>query len=100
MRTESQFRGLVVSPLVVAGQVIVHADAEVHGLQILLRNRNHPNGVRYELLITSLVDHGESYTITASFDPATSDGMATSLPVSKEAAATEQVLNAKPSTTN
>jgi hypothetical protein len=94
------FRGSVVSPLILAGQVIVHADAEVLGLQILLRNRNHPEGVRYELLITSLVDHGESYTITASFDPTPSDGMTTSLPVSKDTGTSDQGLNTKPSAAN
>ena len=92
------FRASVISPLVVAGRVVVHADAEVHGLQVLLRNRNHPEGFRYELLITNLVDHGESYTITASFDPATPDGVAAPLsPSASSPAADGPVLSAKSS---
>jgi hypothetical protein len=74
------FRGSVVSPLVVNGQVIIHPDAVVQGLQILLRNRNHPEGFRYELLITGLVDQGQSYTITASFDPPFTEANGAPLP--------------------
>ncbi len=63
------FRGTVTSSLTVGGQVIIHSEAEVQGIQILLRNKNHPEGFRYELLITDLTDQGQSYTITAFFDP-------------------------------
>ena len=69
------FRGTVVTPLSYEGQVLIHSEAEVQGIQILLRNRNHPDGFRYELLITDLIDQGRSYTITAFFDPTlTEDG--------------------------
>jgi len=67
-RDGSPFRGSIVSPLVSGDQVLVHSDAEVHGLLALLRSRSHPNGFRYELLITGLVDHGRAYTLTASLD--------------------------------
>jgi len=63
------FRGTVVSSIIVGDHVVIHSEAEVHGIQILLRNRNHPEGFRYELLITDLIDQGTPYTITASFDP-------------------------------
>jgi hypothetical protein len=64
------FRGTVVSPISYGGQVLIHSAATVEGIQILLRNRAHPDGFRYELLITDLTDQGQSYTITAFFDPA------------------------------
>ena len=67
------FRGTVVGSLMVADHVVIHPGAEVRGLQILLRNRNHPDGFRYELLITDLIDQGEAHTITASFDPASGE---------------------------
>ena len=67
-RDGSPFRGSIVSPLISGNQVIVHPEAEVHGLLALLRSRSHPEGFRYELLITGVVDHGKSYTLTASLD--------------------------------
>jgi hypothetical protein len=39
----------------------------------LLRSRSHPEGFRYELLITSLTDHGKSYILTASLNPSLAD---------------------------
>ena len=67
-RDGSSFRGSIVTPLISGDHVIVHSDAEVHGLLALLRSRRHPDGFRYELLITGLVDHGKAYTLTASLD--------------------------------
>ena len=67
-RDGSPFRGSIVTPLISGDQIIVHSDAEVHGLLALLRSRSHPDGFRYELLITGLVDHGKAYTLTASLD--------------------------------
>ena len=63
------FRGSLVSSVVSGDQVVVHSEAGVYGLLALLRSRNHPDGFRYELLITHVVDHGRSYTLTASLDP-------------------------------
>jgi hypothetical protein len=65
-RDGSEFRGTVVSDLAVGEGVVIHSDAEVQGLLVLLRNRNHPEGFRYELLLTQLTDHGKSYPLTAS----------------------------------
>jgi hypothetical protein len=68
-RDGSPFRGSMVSSLISGdNQVVVHSGAEVHGLLALLRSRSHPEGFRYELLITGLVDHGRSYTLTATLD--------------------------------
>jgi hypothetical protein len=36
---------------------------------VLLRSRNHPEGFRYELLVTSLTDHEKTYDVTASLNP-------------------------------
>jgi hypothetical protein len=59
------FHGVLVSPVASGDQVIVHANAEVRGLLALLRSASHPEGFRYELLVTGLVDHGEPYRLTA-----------------------------------
>jgi hypothetical protein len=67
-RDGSPFRGSIVSPMISGNQVVVHSEAEVHGLLALLRSRSHPDGFRYELLITGVVDHGKSYTLTASLN--------------------------------
>lgn len=68
------FRAVLVSPVVSADHgVIVHADAEVHGLFVLLRSRNHPEGFRYELLITHIIENGKSLDLTASLQPSFSD---------------------------
>jgi len=48
--------------------VVIHSEAEVRGLLVLLRKQNHPNGFRYELLLTELSDHGKSYLLTASLN--------------------------------
>ena len=64
----SAFQGVLVSPLEENNHVVVGANAEAHGLLALLRSRQHPEGFRYELLVTSLVEDGKSYTVTASLD--------------------------------
>ena len=65
-RDGSEFRGSVVSDLSLGEGVIIHSNAEVRGLLVLLRSKNHPDGFRYELLITELADQGKSYPLTAS----------------------------------
>lgn len=68
-RDGSEFHGLVVSPLVSKDSVVVHADAEVHGIFALLRSRSHPDGFRYDLLVTGITDGGKSFQVTASLNP-------------------------------
>jgi hypothetical protein len=65
----SAFQGVLMSPLEQNNHIVVGANAEVHGLFALLRSRQHPEGFRYELLVTSLVEGGRSYVVTASLDP-------------------------------
>lgn len=74
----TEFRGTVISGLVSSGEVVIHPESEVRGILALLRSRSHPEGFRYELLITSLTDHGKSYTLTASLNPSLADSHATS----------------------
>jgi hypothetical protein len=62
-----------VSSVVSGNEIVVHPDAEVHGLLALLRSRSHPDGFRYELLITELTDHGKAIALTASLNPSFSD---------------------------
>lgn len=62
----AEFHGVVVSPLVSKDEVVIHAGAEVRGLFALLRSRNHPEGFRYELLITGITDGGKMFQLTAS----------------------------------
>ena len=68
-RDGAEFRGTLWTPLVLEGEVIVHSEAEVRGLLVLLRSKSHPDGFRYELLITGITDHGKSYDLTASLNP-------------------------------
>lgn len=72
-RDGAQFRGVVVAPLASKDDVIIHADAEVRGLFALLRSRNHPDGFRYELLITGITDGGKLFQLTASMSPSFQD---------------------------
>ena len=65
-RDGSEFHGSVVSDLSLGDGVVIHSDAEVRGLLVLLRSKNHPDGFRYELLLTELTDGGKSYPVTAS----------------------------------
>ncbi|HKV63488.1 MAG TPA: hypothetical protein VJO16_16375 [Candidatus Acidoferrum sp.] len=81
----AEFHGSIAAPIVLEGEVIIHSDAEVRGLLVLLRSRNHPDGFRYELLVTGLTDHGKSYDLTASLNPSFVDTTVQSAPVSKPA---------------
>ena len=76
----TEFRGTVVSGLASSGEVVIHPESEVRGILALLRSRSHPEGFRYELLITSLTDHGKSYTLTASLNPSLTDAHAAASP--------------------
>lgn len=68
-RDGAEFRGLVVTPLVSGDEVIIHSDAQVRGLFAILRSRSHPEGFRYELLITGITDGGKTFQLTASMNP-------------------------------
>jgi hypothetical protein len=68
-RDGAEFHGTLVAPLVLGGEVIIRSEAEVRGLLVLLRSKNHPDGFRYELLVTRLTDRGKSYDLTASLNP-------------------------------
>jgi hypothetical protein len=68
-RDGSGFRGVVVSPVVSRDGVVIHAEAEVTGLFALLRSKNHPEGFRYELLVTEITDGPKTFQLTASLNP-------------------------------
>ena len=72
----TEFHGMVVSGLTSSGEIVIHPESEVRGILALLRSRSHPEGFRYELLITSLMDHGKSYALTASLNPSLADSPA------------------------
>ena len=74
----AEFRGTVVSGLTSSGEIVIHPESEVRGILALLRSRSHPEGFRYELLITSLTDQGRSYALTASLTPSLADSQAAS----------------------
>jgi len=59
----------------------------------LLRSRNHPEGFRYELLVTSLTDHAKTYAVTASLNASFFDAGASTVPVSKAEAQREPKTN-------
>jgi hypothetical protein len=67
-RDGSVFHGEVVEAVYAGSKVIVHPDSEVRGILVLLRSRNHPDGFRYELLVTSVTDHAKTYDLTASLN--------------------------------
>lgn len=69
----TEFHGTVMSGLTSSGELVIHSGSEVRGILALLRSRSHPEGFRYELLITSLTDHGKSYALTASLNPSLAD---------------------------
>jgi|GEM_PF-2536028 len=95
-RDGSAFHGWVVSDLSLGDGVVIHADAQVRGLLVLLRSQAHPEGFRYELLLTELTDHGNSYPLTASLGNSFVDSSAH--PVTS--AATVPKDSSKPSAAN
>ncbi len=68
-RDGTEFHGSLAAPVVISGEVVIRAEAEVRGLLVLLRSRTHPDGFRYELLIIGITDHGKSHDLTASLNP-------------------------------
>ena len=82
-RDGSEFHGEVVDSVSAGSKVIVHPESEVRGILVLLRSKNHPDGFRYELLVTSLTDHAKTYDITASLNPSFFDAGAPAPSTSK-----------------
>jgi hypothetical protein len=87
----THFRGEMVSSVTSGNQTIVHSDSEVRGILALLRSRSHPEGFRYELLITGVTDHGRSYDLTASLGPSVFENA--SRPVSVTSSSTKQLAS-------
>ncbi|MGH9572103.1 MAG: hypothetical protein ACRD40_01030 [Candidatus Acidiferrales bacterium] len=73
----SAFQGVLVLPLEQNNRIVLGANAQVNGLFALLRSRQHPEGFKYELLVTNVVDGGRSYVVTASLDPSLFEPTAT-----------------------
>src|SRR5258708_4035972 len=67
-RDGAAFCGSMAAVLVLGGEVVIHAEAEVRGLFVLLRSKTHPDGFRYELLITGIRDGDKSLDLTASLN--------------------------------
>ena len=95
------FRGEIAAPVASGSGVILHAGAEVSGVLALLRNRAHPGGFRYELLVTGVRDRDKSYDLTASLSPsvfeAASGPASGSRAAATRAAATQKATTAPPS---
>jgi hypothetical protein len=91
-----EFRGVLSEPLSIGNKVIVHADAEVHGLLVLLRSRNHPEGFRYELLITNITENGKTHELTAALNPSFFDS-AVQHPANASAPSSQAKTNVRPS---
>jgi hypothetical protein len=81
----AEFRGSITASLALGGEVIIHSEAEVRGILVLLRSRSHPDGFRYELLVTGLTDQGKSYDLTASLNPSFVDTTVPPAPVARPA---------------
>jgi hypothetical protein len=82
-RDGMEFHGSLTAPLLLGDDVVVPAEAEVRGLLVLLRSHTHPEGFRYELLVTGLTDRGKSYDLTASLNPSFIDPGTPSNPEAK-----------------
>ncbi|HVN09615.1 MAG TPA: hypothetical protein VMV61_11605 [Patescibacteria group bacterium] len=83
----SEFRGEVTDPVVSWNGVVIHRHAMVHGLLALLRSGRHPEGFRYELLLTGIKDQARYYELTASLNPEFAD---TSAPAASSTPAQEK----------
>jgi hypothetical protein len=81
-RDGSKFHGEVVDSVSAGSKVIVHSESEVRGVLVLLRSKDHPEGFRYELMVTSLTDHAKTYDVTASLNPSLFDAGAPAPPLS------------------
>jgi hypothetical protein len=82
-RDGSEFHGKVVDSVLAGSKVIVHPESAVRGILVLLRSKSHPEGFRYELLVTSVTDHAKTYNLTASLNPSFFDAGAPAPPISK-----------------
>lgn len=85
----SAYHGEVVDSVSAGSKVVVHSELEVNRILVLLRSKNHPEGFRYELLVTSLRDHEKTYDLTASLNPSFFETVAAAVPVSRIAAQKE-----------
>jgi hypothetical protein len=92
-RDGSEFHGEVVDSVSAGSKIIVHSESEVRGILVLLRSRNHPEGFRYELLVTSVTDHAKTYDLTASLNPSFFDAGAPAPPISKTDAPSDPRAN-------
>jgi hypothetical protein len=59
------FTGSLVVPLQLKGQIVVNAGAQVRGSLALLRNKAHPDGRCYDLLISQIADGGKTFSVYA-----------------------------------
>jgi hypothetical protein len=89
-RDGSEFRGEVVESVLAEDKIMIHAESEVRGMLVLLRSRNHPEGFRYELLVTSITDHAKRYDLTASLNRSFVDAEPATAPASKEQSENER----------
>jgi len=85
----SAFRGTLVSSIG-SGKAAIHADAEVRGILVLLRSKSHPNGFRYELMVTSINENGQSHPLTASLSSSLFEAASSPVPASGPAASAPQ----------
>ena len=92
-RDGSEFHGEVVESVSAGSKVIVHSESEARGILVLLRSKNHPEGFRYELLVTSVTDHAKTYDLTASLSPSFFDAEAPTVPVAKAEAQRDSRTN-------
>ena len=68
------FRGILDAPLTGEHKAtLVEEHAEVRGLLALLRSRTHPEGFRYELLLTGINVNGKMQDLTAILNPSFGD---------------------------
>src|SRR5262249_27899804 len=86
-RDGAPFRGTLVSGIS-SGETTIHAEAEVHGILVLLRSKSHPNGFRYELMVTGISENGQWHPLTASLSTSLFETVSSPSAIRTSAAAT------------
>jgi len=72
-RDGAELRGVLTEAVSSRDKVVVHRDAEAQLLFVVLRNRTHPQGFRFELIVTQVIDKGKPLDLTASLGASFAD---------------------------
>jgi hypothetical protein len=88
-RDGAEFRGVLASPVMSGHEVVLRPQSKAHLLLVILRSRAHPEGFRYELLVTGVSDQAKSLNLTASLNSSFADTPSASASDSNQAGSVE-----------